>query len=70
MSDEPQASVSFDSCKAVAICKHCRMNQKNPTLEINFFDEKIYWLCQSCSLMNMMDLSKPLPSSYPRTKRM
>jgi len=56
--------------KIVAVCASCRNHQHNPTIEFNFAEVKVYWLCQLCKTMNIMDLSKPLASPYPRTRRM
>lgn len=60
----------FEESKMVAVCEGCRHHQHNPTMEFNFADSKVYWLCPSCKNMNAMDLSKPLPSRYPKTRRM
>jgi len=67
---EKKSSISEDSCKTVAVCSHCRHHQHNPTIEFHFADSKVYCLCPKCKNMNEMDFSKPLPSAYPRTRRM
>lgn len=54
--------------KVVAVCSSCRHHQHNPCLEFNFTDAKIYYLCMQCSTMNVMDVSKPLPPKYPKTR--
>ncbi len=61
---------TIEKCKIVGVCGFCRHHQHNPTIEFSFPDSKVYYLCQSCKKMNEMDFSKPLPSPYPRTKRM
>mgnify|MGYP000858213192 CR=1 FL=1 len=58
-----------NSCKLVAVCMHCRHHAHNPTIEFNFGDSKVYWLCPSCTKMNEMDFSKRLPPAYPKTRR-
>jgi hypothetical protein len=55
--------------KIMAVCGFCRYHQKNPTIEFNFNDNKVYWLCQECKKMNEMDFSKPLPGKYPKPRR-
>lgn len=57
-------------CKTVAVCGFCRHHQHNPTLEFNFGDSKVYWLCTECQKMNAMDFSKPMPAAYPKTRRL
>lgn len=54
--------------KLVAVCGFCRDHQKNPTIEFNFSDNKVYWLCQNCKKMNEMDFSKPLPGKFPKLR--
>ena len=58
-----------EACRTVAVCSHCRHHEHNPTIEFHFADSKVYWLCPACKVMNMMDFSKQLPSSYPKTRR-
>lgn len=58
-----------ETCKMVAVCALCRHHEHNPTIEFHFADSKVYWLCPTCKKMNAMDFSKPLPSSYPKTRR-
>lgn len=58
------------SCRMMAVCGYCRHHERNPTIEFNFGDSKVYWLCQSCKKMNEMDFSKQMPPSYPKTRRM
>jgi len=59
----------FKIDKMVGVCGFCRHHQHNPTIEFNFGDSKVYWLCPSCKKMNEMDFSKNLPKSYPKTRR-
>jgi hypothetical protein len=58
-----------DKCKILAVCGHCRNHEHNPTIEFNFGDGIIYWLCPSCKSMNKMDLSKMVYTPYPKTRR-
>lgn len=55
--------------KTVAVCGFCRHHGHNPTIEFNFSDAMVYWLCPACQKMNKMDFSKPMPVAYPRTRR-
>ena len=59
-----------NSSKTVAVCASCRHHEHNPTIEFNFADAMVFWLCPKCRKMNKMDFSKPLPPSYPKTRRM
>lgn len=52
----------------VTVCAFCRHHEKKPLLEINFSDGKIYCMCNQCKKMNTLDLSKPLPPKYPKTR--
>jgi len=60
----------IEESKTVAVCAKCRNHQHNPTIEFNFSESKVYWLCQLCKTMNVMDLSKNLTSPYPKPRRM
>lgn len=52
----------------VAVCAFCRHHEKQPFVEINFSDGKIYCMCTQCNKMNELDLSKPLPPKYPKPR--
>lgn len=52
----------------VAVCSFCRHHQRNPSLEFNFSDAKIYFMCTACMKMNCLDLSKPSPTKYPKPR--
>jgi len=46
------------------VCAHCRNHDKEPNLEFNFKDGKIYYLCPECKKESVITLkaeSKPLP---------
>ena len=46
------------------VCSYCRYHDKDPNLEINFRDGKIYYICQECkkeSVINLKAENKPLP---------
>ena len=46
------------------VCSHCRYHDKDPNLEINFREGKVYYLCPECKKESVIGLkaeSKPLP---------
>jgi len=46
------------------VCSHCRNHDKDPNLEINFREGKVYYLCPECEKESMISLraeNKPLP---------
>ncbi len=46
------------------ICSHCYYHDKEPILEINFRDGRIYYMCPECkkeSKINLVAENKPLP---------
>ncbi len=46
------------------VCSHCRNHDKDPNLEINFRDGKIYYMCPECKHESKILLkaeNKPLP---------
>lgn len=53
--------------KFYAVCAFCFHHEHNATLEINFRDNCIYYVCTSCSKINKM-LLKPQGAPLPRTK--
>lgn len=65
--------------KIVCVCKFCRHHEHEPVVEINFADNKMYWICPECKKENKIDISKDgetqqrLPKSTtlnrPRTRR-
>jgi len=51
------------------VCSHCRNHDKEPNIEINFRDGKIYYMCPECNKESVISLkaeNKPLP----KTRRM
>lgn len=51
------------------VCFHCRNHDKDPNMEINFKDGKIYYMCPQCrkeSIISLQADSKP----YPKSKRL
>jgi hypothetical protein len=54
--------------KLLAVCGFCRHHQKNPYIEFNFGDSKVYFMCAQCSKMNEMDFSKPIAPKYPKPR--
>lgn len=59
----------MEKANLICVCEFCRNHNNNALIEINFADKTIYYFCSSCEKMNKMDLSKPLPPSYPKSKR-
>lgn len=53
------------------VCKHCfEHNNSNVSLEINFRDEMIYYICAKCKKKNQMSFKQQGTQPYPRTKTM
>ena len=51
------------------VCSHCRYHDKEPNLEINFREGKVYYVCPECkeeSIISLKAENKP----FPRTRRM
>ena len=51
------------------VCLHCRYHDKDPNLELNFREGKVYYICPECkkeSIIGLKAENKPLP----RTRRM
>jgi len=51
------------------VCSYCRYHDKEPNLEINFREGKIYYVCPDCEKESVISLkaeSKP----FPKTRRM
>ncbi len=52
------------------VCSHCRNHDKDPNIEINFREGKIYYICPECEKESTIGLkaeSTPLPRT--RTRR-
>lgn len=48
------------------VCSHCGEHDKDPNLEINFRDGKIYYICPECrkeSILNLKAENKPFPKT-------
>ena len=59
--------LSLDLNKVVVVCGLCgNHDHENATIELNFRDQKIYYLCGNCKKMNEIKFGKdkipPLPS--------
>ncbi len=52
-----------------AVCSHCRHHDKDPNLEINFRDGKVYYICPECKKESIISL-KVGYTPLPRTRRM
>lgn len=51
------------------VCSHCRFHDKDPNIEINFRDNKIYYMCPQCkkeSFVSLIVANKPLPKTKIR----
>lgn len=46
----------------------CGNHDKSSTIEFNFRDQCVYYLCSKCKKMNKMDFSKPSLPSLPKTR--
>lgn len=51
------------------VCKFCRYHDKEPNLEINFKDGKVYYVCEECKKENVIQL-KVENRPYPKTSRL
>jgi len=38
------------------VCSHCRNHDKDPNIEINFKDGKVYYLCPECNKESKISL--------------
>ena len=50
------------------VCSHCRNHDKDPNIEINFRDGKIYYVCQECKKESVISL-KADSAPFPKTRR-
>jgi len=51
------------------VCSHCRFHDTSPNIEINFRDNKIYYICPECKKESIISLKADLPP-LPKTRRM
>lgn len=51
------------------VCSHCRNHDKDPILEMNFKDGKIYYMCPECKKESIISL-KAESNPYPKSRRM
>jgi hypothetical protein len=51
------------------VCSHCRNHDKDPQIEINFKDGKIYYICPDCEKESVISL-KADSTPLPRIRRM
>ena len=47
--------------RITAVCFHCRYNDSDPNIEINFKDNKIYYICKECEKESIITLKADLP---------
>ena len=40
-----------------AVCGFCRHHEKDVSIEINFKDKKIYYICPKCKKENIVDMA-------------
>jgi len=55
-----------NNVKITAVCGFCRSHNREPVMEINFRDGKIFYICPECNKENKLDLfveSKPFPQT-------
>jgi transposase-like protein len=56
--------------KIMTVCKFCgKHDSEESTIEINFRDQKIYFVCPKCEKTNTIELKASLPP-LPRIKGM
>jgi hypothetical protein len=66
---EIKGSSVLSAVSAVVICSYCNSHEKeNISLEINFRDQKIYYLCKQCKKMNLLDFANNKTQPLPRTR--
>lgn len=53
----------------IAVCSHCRNHDKEPSIEFNFKDGKIYYFCPECEKESII-LFKVEGKPLPKTRRM
>jgi len=54
--------------KIYCVCQHCLAHSDdNTTIEINFYDGSIYFICQSCKKENRIAL-RPKTERLPRIR--
>lgn len=54
----------------ISVCKHCREHfSEEATVEFNFAEQKIYFLCPKCKKMNEIDLNPKTYLPYPKPRR-
>ncbi len=49
------------------VCSHCRKHDNDPNIEINFRDNKIYYVCPECKKESSIKLKASLPP-LPKTR--
>lgn len=55
--------------KITVVCEYCRENDKDPVLELNYKEKKLYYLCPKCKKENVIKL-QPDIQPLPRIRRM
>lgn len=57
----------MQSVKVFCVCSFCRKHSKeNVSLEINFSDQSIFFLCPECKKMNQLVFDNPKLKPYPK----
>jgi hypothetical protein len=55
--------------KFYVVCEHCfHNNSKNPTVEFNFKEQSIHYVCPECRKRSKMTLKSNTPMPFPKTK--
>jgi len=52
----------------LCVCAKCGKHENNSIIEINFREQKIYWLCPKCKKMNEIVISEKKHTPLPRVK--
>ncbi len=55
--------------KTNVVCGFCRYYDKEPVIEINFKDGKIYYMCPECKKESVISLQAE-NTPYPKSRRM
>ena len=50
------------------ICEFCNSSTRNPSVEFNFKEQKIFYFCPECKKMNLFQISKGFIPPMPKTR--
>jgi hypothetical protein len=54
--------------KMVCVCAHCFQSNSDATIEWNFRDQAIYYMCPSCKKPNKMSMKPIKAQPLPRAR--